>query len=157
MIATTIACHPYSRQFVISERYIADAEKTYTSTVYRESNPEQQSGYWKSTLAMAEKMDPMNPDGYFNLFGSMTVHNDAEVFVKIAVFRETMSDATTADDIEIYTVFNPLTGPAIAKMQKRGGNALGIFPDDGPLVGKSSVFNISFMAKLEGEYLTVIQ
>ena len=158
MIATTIAWHQYSRQFVISERYIADAEKAYTSTVYRESKPEHQSGYWKSTLAMAEKMDRMNPGGYFNLFGSMTVHNDAEVFVKIAdVFRKTMSDATTADDIEIYTVFNPLTAPAIAKMQKRGGNALGILPDDGPLVGKFTFFNTSFMGNLEGEYLTVIQ
>lgn len=152
MIAITIAWHQYSSQFVISERYIADSEKTYTSTVYRESKPEHQSGYWKSTLAMAEKMDRMNPDGYFNLFGSMTVHNDAKVFVKIAdVFRETMSDATTADDIEFNTVFNPLTGPAIAKMQKRGGNALGIFPDDGPLVGEHSVFNTFFMAMLEGE------
>ncbi|KAE9369157.1 FAD-binding domain-containing protein, partial [Stipitochalara longipes BDJ] len=135
MIATTIAWHPRSRQFVISERYIADSEKRYTSTIYRESKPEQQSGFWKSTLAMAEKMDRMNPDGYFNLFGSMTVHNNAEVFVKIAdIFRETMSDATTADDIELYTVFNPLTSPTIAKMQQRGGNSLGIFPDDGALV-----------------------
>ena len=158
MIATTIAWHQYSRQFVISERYIADAEKAYTSTVYRESKPEHQSGYWKSTLAMAEKMDRMNPDGYFNLFGSMTVHNDAEVFVKIAdVFRKTMSGAITADDIELYTVFNPLTAPVIAKMQKRGGNALGIFPDDGPLVGKFSFSNTAFMGNLEGEYLTVIQ
>jgi hypothetical protein len=34
---------------------------------------------------------------------------------------------------------------------------LGILPDDGPLVGKFTFFNTSFMGNLEGEYLTVIQ
>jgi hypothetical protein len=152
MIATTIAWHPPSRQFVISERYIADSEKRYTSTIYRESKPEQKSGFWKSTLAMAEKMDRMNPDGYFNLFGSMTVHNNAKVFFRIAdIFRDTMSDATTADNIELNIVFNPLTSPAIAKMQQRGGNALGIFPDDGPLVGMFTVLPSSPLVEINGD------
>lgn len=137
MIATTIAWHPPSQKWVISERAIADAETRSTSTHQQMPKAERKSGMWRSTFAMAEKMDRMNPDGYFNLFGSMTVHNKADVFLEIAnVFRETMQTAVDKDDIEIYTVFNPLTSPAISKMQQRGGNALGITQDIGPLVGK---------------------
>lgn len=137
MIATTIGWHPRSQRFVISERYISDTETRQTSTIQQMSKVEQRSGFWKTTLEMAEKMDRMNPDGFFNLFGSMTVHNNAEVFVEIAdIFRETMFEGTTADDVEIYTVFNPLTTPTITKMQQRGGNALGLKPEMGPLVGE---------------------
>jgi hypothetical protein len=137
MIAVTIAWHPPSRQFVVSERYISDAETHHTSTVKKVSTPEQQSGSWKTTLEMAEKMGRMNPDGYFNLFGSITIHNKVDIFVKIAdIFREIMIEATTTDGIEVNTVFNPLTLSAIAKMQQRGGNAFGISLDDSPLIGK---------------------
>ena len=137
MIATTIAWHSISKRFVISERYVGDAITRATSTASYAPEPETRFGYCKTTLAMAEKMDRMNPDGYYNLFGSITVRNDAETYADIAdVFREEVHPATKVDNIEFYTVFNPLTVRAISRMKKRGGNALGIEPKDGPLMGK---------------------
>ncbi|KAK5124733.1 hypothetical protein LTR85_001446 [Meristemomyces frigidus] len=135
MIATTIAWHPSSARFVISERYVADAGVRETSSTGSTPKPEQRFGYYKSTLDMAEKMDRMNPIGFYNLFGSITVRNDAAAFVDVAdIFQEIMYSATAAEDIQMYTVFNPLTVPAIKAMQKRGGNVLGLKPQDGPLM-----------------------
>ena len=93
--------------------------------------------YKDATLAMSEKMDRMNAAGFFNYFGSVTVKNNVKVFMAIAdTFREEASSIKDALGLQIYIVYNPLTVSTIQKMSRRGGNALGIRPSDGPLTSK---------------------
>jgi hypothetical protein len=91
----------------------------------------------RTTLAMSQKMDSMNREGFYNYFGSSTVKNNVEVFMAVAaIFQEEVAKIADVAGLQVYIVYNPLTVPTIEKMQRHGGNALGLEPSDGPLSSK---------------------
>ncbi|KAI9675990.1 MAG: hypothetical protein M1822_008376 [Bathelium mastoideum] len=116
-VAMTFQWHVPTDHFVISERMVASEQPDLPESLIRvnghndrERSPVLQTYVvQKSILAMAQKMDGMNGPGFFNFFGSVTVRSNAEVSMAMAeVFEE---------EIELI----------------KGGNALGIVEEDGPL------------------------
>ena len=147
MVATTLGWHVQTNQFVITERLIGSEKPALPRTLPVPSSTQlkrivephvlDERVYKDTTLAMSEKMDRMNAAGFFNYFGSVTVKNSVRVFMAIAdTFREEVSSIKDALGLQIYIVYNPLTVSTIQKMSRRGGNALGIRPGDGPLTSK---------------------
>lgn len=147
MVATTLGWHVHTNQFVITERLIASEKPALPRTLpvpsstqlkeIVESHVLDERIYQDTTLAMSEKMDRMNAAGFFNYFGSVTVKNNVKVFMAIAdIFRDEVSSIKDTFGLQIYIVYNPLTVSTIEKMSRRGGNALGIRPGDGPLTSK---------------------
>ena len=143
-IATTLQWHVPTQSFVISERMVASKLPELPESVPRlnsdgkweESPILQTNKYQRSILAMAQKMDGMNPPGFYNFFGSVTVRSNAEVSMAVAeVFKDEVELIKGAPDLQIYIVYNPLTRNALSHMKQRGGNALGVKEDDGPLTG----------------------
>lgn len=146
-IAVTLEWHVASVQFVISERVVAYQVPELPEALIRtcgngtaeESAVLQTDSYQRSILAMAQKMDAMNKYGYYNFFGSVTVKNDAYVSLLLAsTFMEHVAYIRGAEGLQVYIVYNPLTCNTLRHMQKRGGNALGLSPEDGPLTSKST-------------------
>jgi len=151
MWATTLAWYAPRQEFVVGERIVASSypldylpesltvpgsvgkgEGNATLKGYEEGSADQ-----KTTLEMARKMDSMNREGFYNYFGSVTVKSDVRVFMAIAeVFKEEVAKITDVRDLQVYIVFNPLTVETIRMMGRRGGNALGIEVEDGPLTSK---------------------
>jgi hypothetical protein len=142
MIATTLAYHAPTQQFVVGERMVASEVPDIPITLPIPGENGQTSefleGYSnkRTTLAMSQKMDSMNREGFYNYFGSSTVKNNVEVFMAVAdIFQEEVVKISDVAGLQVYIVYNPLTVPTIEKMRRRGGNALGIEPD-GPLSSK---------------------
>lgn len=144
-IATTYQWHVETGSYVISERMVASAlPKLLDSAPRKLSNgstidsPVLQTAYYqRSILEMAQKMDGMNEAGYYNYFGSVTVHSKAEVSLALAqIFREEAQAIKGAEGLHVFIVYNPLTLETLMHMQKRGGNALGLAPEDGPLTSE---------------------
>ncbi|KAJ4297955.1 hypothetical protein N0V90_005854 [Kalmusia sp. IMI 367209] len=141
-IATTLQWHVPTLSYVISERMVASELPDLPKSVPRmnqegmwEDSPILQTNFYqRSILAMAEKMDTMNPKGFFNFFGSITIRSDADVSMAFAeIFKEETESIKNEIDLQIYIVYNPLTQNALHQMKQRGGNALGLSEDDGPL------------------------
>ncbi|WPH01297.1 Hypothetical protein R9X50_00413500 [Acrodontium crateriforme] len=141
-IAVTFQWHVPTDQFVVSERMVAYELPELPEILWRKDSQGklepvsvlQTVSYQRSILAMAEKMDQMNPHGFFNLFGSLTVYNDSDLFTMLArVFMAEIEHIKTIEGLQVYIVYNPLTSKALSHMQKRGGNALGLESRDGPL------------------------
>lgn len=85
---------------------------------------------------MAQKMDGMNAEGFFNFFGRVTVRSGANVSMALAtIFQEEVEVIKREPNIQVYIVYNPLTRNALSKMKKRGGDALGLAEEHGPLTG----------------------
>jgi hypothetical protein len=154
-IATTLQWHVATQQFAISERMVAteppDLPESLTymtpSGKIHESPVLQTAAYRRSILAMSQKMDGMNPKGFYNFFGSVTVRSNATVSMAMAhIFMEEVEWIKKEEDLQVYIVYNPVTRNALRKMKRRGGNALGLTEGDGPLTGtpfeKSSVHAI---------------
>ncbi|CAD6576146.1 MAG: hypothetical protein ASARMPRED_007618 [Alectoria sarmentosa] len=150
--------HVPTNQFVITERLLASEKPALPRTLpvpsstqlkqIAESHVLAERVYKDATLAMSEKMDRMNAAGFFNYFGSVTVKNNVKVFMAIAdTFREEASSIKDALGLQIYIVYNPLTVSTIQKMSRRGGNALGIRPSDGPL----TIVNINLHWSNDGD------
>jgi FAD/FMN-containing dehydrogenase len=117
---------------------------------WEESSVIQTYKHQRSTLAMAQKMDPMNPEGYFNFFGSVTVRNNAEILMAVAeIFKEEVEPIKDEPNLQVYIVYNPLTRNALRQMKKRGGNALGLKEGDGPFIGTlNSAYFVAFLTSL---------
>ena len=145
-LATTFGWHVPTQQFVISERIVGSGHPKLSSSLHypagelssKQSNVRETYIYQRSTLQMSQKMDFMNAPGFYNYFGSVTVKNHATVHLALAdAFCEEVFSIQKTAGLQIYIVYNPLTVETLRKMQTRGGNALGIDPEDGPLTSKS--------------------
>lgn len=143
MIATTLAYYAPTREFVVGERLVASEEPELPENLPIPGEEGKTStfaeGYSseKTTLAMSQKMDSMNREGFYNFFGSSTVKNNVDVFMAVAaIFQEEVEKIADVADLQVYIVYNPLTVPTLEKMQRRGGNALGLEPSAGPLSSK---------------------
>ena len=147
MIATTLAWQVPTHQFVITERLVASQMPVLPVTLPTPSSMPanevvvspvlEQWVYLKTTLSMAQKMDRMNPAGFFNYFGSFTVKNNVGVFIAIAaIFEDEVLHIKEALGLQVNMVYNPLTLSTIKQMSRRGGNALGIRPGHGPLTSE---------------------
>ncbi|KAK1749452.1 bifunctional solanapyrone synthase [Echria macrotheca] len=141
MVATALGWSLHLQEFAISERLVA-TNPPYLPQTLPVRNGDLKAGtgvleeyiYVKTTLEMAQKMDRMNAEGFFNYFGSVTIKSQTEIDMKIAnIFFEEVESIKNAPGIQIYIVYNPITVPAMKQMRKRGGNALGLNPEDGPL------------------------
>jgi hypothetical protein len=150
MLATTLSWSPLLEEFAISERLVATAMPTLpksmgmrnTKSLQPSSPVLEEYVYTKTTLEMAQKMDRMNGEGFYNYFGSLTVRNQLDIHTKIAyIFFDEVETIKSATGLQIYIVYNPVTVPAMEQMQKRGGNALGLGPSDGPLTSKYSAYS----------------
>lgn len=96
----------------------------------------QTNTYRRSILAISQKMDGMNPGGFYNFFGSVTVKSNSKISLALAeIFQDEVQSVKDEPDIQVYIVYNPLTRNALHQMKKRGGNALGLVEEDGPLTG----------------------
>jgi hypothetical protein len=143
-IATTLQWHVLTQRFVISERMVASELPELPESLTRvdedgkreESPVLQTNTYQRSILAMAQKMDGMNAEGFFNFFGSVTVRSNANVSMALAeIFQDEVDAIKEEPDLQVYIVYNPLTRNALRQMKQRGGNALGLTEEDGPLTG----------------------
>ncbi|ETS78822.1 hypothetical protein PFICI_08675 [Pestalotiopsis fici W106-1] len=143
MIATNLAWSPWRKEFVLSDRIVSLSENVM-ETMQMDTNaydpcldtplPAEEHLYRRTTFEMAQVMDIVNEDGFFNFFGSMTVKSGVEINLIVAdIFQEEASKITNIPGIQVYIVYNPLTTPTIKKMTRRGGNTLRIQETDGPL------------------------
>ncbi|KAH7347076.1 hypothetical protein BKA66DRAFT_432832, partial [Pyrenochaeta sp. MPI-SDFR-AT-0127] len=147
-IATTLQWHIPTQAFVISERMVSSKQLQLPASVSRideagsvkQSSVLQSNTYRRSILAMSQKMDGMNPEGFYNFFGSVTVKSHSQVSMVLAeIFQDEVHSIKDEPNLQIYIVYNPLTRAALHQMKKRGGNSLGLVEDDGPL----TVININ--------------
>lgn len=144
MIATTLSWSPHVEQFAISERLVATSLPDHPKSLpvrnlglQGEIPVTEEYIYRKTTLEMAQKMDRMNEAGFFNYFGSITVRSQTAINIKIAnIFFDEVDRIKDAEGLQIYIVYNPITVPAMRQMRRRGGNALGLDPESGPLTSK---------------------
>jgi hypothetical protein len=144
--SVTLAWHVPTQEFVVSERTVASGVPNLWSSLSfpgaelsgKSSRALKTLTYQRSTFEMARKMDEMNPPGFYNYFGSITVKNDARAFLSLAsVFFEELLYIQKSDGLRVNIVYNPLTIETIRRMHTRGGNALGIDVEDGFLMSKS--------------------
>ena len=146
MVATTLGLDVSRDELAVTERLIASKmpvlpqKLPLKAKAVCNSSPDTrvlgERVYVDTTLALAQKMDRMNPAGYFNLFGSVTVKNEVQILWDLAEgFTREIEAVKGAAGLHVYIVYNPVTVSTIRKMQARGGNALGMKPLDGPLVG----------------------
>lgn len=149
MIAITLGWHVPSNQFVISERTVASEQPKLPQKLPVLTSMQLTDGvvpdvlderiYTAKALVMSQKMDRMNAAGFFNYFGSVSMKNNAGLFMTIAaIFQDEVESIKDAAGLQDYIVYNPLTVSTIEKMERHGGNALGIRPKDGPLNSKPS-------------------
>ncbi|CRG90521.1 Bifunctional solanapyrone synthase [Talaromyces islandicus] len=141
-IATTFGWHDPTQRFVISERMVASEQIELPDHVLRQA-PDgtweksavlQTNVYERPILSMAQKMDVMNAEGFYNFFGSVTVSSNAELLLALArVFQNEIDPIRDAKGLQVYIVYNPITVNAMNQMKKRGGNALGLLSENGPL------------------------
>jgi hypothetical protein len=91
----------------------------------------------RSLSMVAEEMDQMNPRGSYAMHASITVKNSAPLNLKILdLLAEEVAGIQDASGVHCSLVFNPLTISTQRIMARRGGNAIGIRPEDGPLTGE---------------------
>lgn len=144
MVATTLGWSPNLREFLTSERLVAtslpDLPKTLAirnAGLQASVPPLEEYIYTKTTLEMAQKMDRMNAEGFYNYFGSTTVRSQADINMRIAqIFFEETESIRDAIGTQVYIVYNPVTVTTMERMRGRGGNALGLNPESGPLTSK---------------------
>jgi hypothetical protein len=143
MIATTLAYYAPTKEFLVGERMVASEVPDLPESLPIPGEEGEMSAFLngysdkRTTLAMSQKMDSMNREGFYNYFGSSTVTNNIEVFMAVAeIFQEEVAKIVDVAGLQVYIVYNPLTVPTIEKMKSRGGNALGLEPSDGPLSSK---------------------
>ena len=143
MLATTFAWHVPNETMIVTERTLwsksphlpiaLDLETTGLSP--KQSPYLEQHVYERDILDISMKMDRWNPAGFYNFFGSFTFRNDVDTALALAdIFREEVHSIKNAGGLQVYIVYNPVTVEAVAQMSKRGGNALGMKPGDGPLI-----------------------
>lgn len=145
-IAVTLQWHVPTEQFVITERMVAsklpqlpESLDEVSASGSLQSYPVLQTdAYQRSVLGMAQKMDGMNEFGFYNFFGSLTISNNASLFEVLAkTFKAEVEAIKDAEGLQVYIVYNPLTSSALGKMRKHRGNALGLLPEEGPLISES--------------------
>lgn len=143
-VATTLQWHVPTQEYVVSERMVASKlphlqEKFSAVTEdgqVLESSVLQTNSYEKTIFEMAQKMQGMNENGLFNFFGSVTVESDARLLLAFAnIFQEEVEVIKTESDLGINIVYNPITLNTLRHMKQKGGNALGLKEEDGPLTG----------------------
>ena len=143
-ITTTFGWHVPTQRFVISERMVVSElpdlpegiSRLGQHDTWKESPVLQTNVYERSVLDMAQKMDGMNKKGFFNFFGSLTVRSNAQVSIALArIFQQEVDLIRDTAGLQVYIVYNPLTLNAMRQMMKRGGNALGLSEEHGPLTG----------------------
>ena len=143
MLATTLAWNPRNKTMIITERTLwsemPDLPKALASGTVGEPTEEsqvlEQVINQRDILDISMKMDRWNPAGFYNFFGSFTFKNDVETSLAVAqIFKEEVVSIKSAEGLQVYIVYNPLTVGTILAMSKRGGNALGLKAEDGPLI-----------------------
>ena len=143
MLATTVAWDPRNETMIITERTLwseaPDLPRALASDTAKASTGESQVldqvVNHREILDISMKMDRWNPEGFYNFFGSFTFKNDAQTSIAVAdIFREEVASIKSARGLQVYIVYNPLTVETISKMSQRGGNALGLTVDGGPLI-----------------------
>ncbi|KAK8135212.1 FAD binding domain protein [Apiospora sp. TS-2023a] len=149
MIAVTLAWSSRLPEFVLSERIVMSSqqlrevqtsEKSYEEP-QEEPDPSdaasvlEEHSFTRTPLQMAQVMDRLNEEGYFNYFGSITVRSDPLLCQRIAaIFQREARSIVEVAGVKAYIVFNPLTVPTMQRMKKRGANALGLDREEGPLL-----------------------
>lgn len=144
MMATTLGWANHLHEFVISERIVSSTQPDLPTTLPMRNAARQpfkrfldEHFYRLPNLEMAQKMDQMNPEGFFNYFGSLTLQSNSLLNQLIAnIFFDEVDNIKNAAGLQIYIVYNPITLSAIQNMEKRGGNALGLDGSAGPLTSK---------------------
>lgn len=139
--AITLEWNSPTGAFVITERRVQSRDLGDDVTDATDELALHTSSYRKSVLEMSQKMSTANPAGKFNFFGSVTVANDPTLFVLLSeIFEEEVLGILDARGVQAFVVYNPLHQATIQKMQVRGGNALGIEVEDGPLMSECPSF-----------------
>ncbi|KAL8672240.1 MAG: hypothetical protein Q9168_003287 [Polycauliona sp. 1 TL-2023] len=81
------------------------------------------------------ELNASNPGGYREHYTTATFKNSASLQLKILdIFHSEIEGIKDAADILPALVMQPISLPMIRLFQKRGGNALGITEQDGPLI-----------------------
>lgn len=146
MIATNLGWSAWRKEFVLSDRIVAVTDNIHElsnmaakggGVTQDDLSPAEEHVYRRTTLEMAQVMDVVNEDGFYNFFGSVTVKSDEEINLKIAEIFQEASKILDIPGIKVYIVYNPVTSSTIRQMKRRGGNALGIRETDGPLTSES--------------------
>ena len=143
MASTLLEWSVRRQEFIIHDRILwsdmPDLPKALPS-LHEESSELpvlEQYVYNRTIKETAEVMDYVNPDGYFNMFGSLTIRNDVKTHMMIAqLYLEEAKNILDVPGIMAFIVYNPVTKQTIDQMKKRGGNALGMETIDGPLSSK---------------------
>ncbi len=144
MVATTLGWANHLDEFVITERLVGSRLPELPRTLPMRNALRRpfkaaldEHIYRLPTLEMARKMGKMNAEGFFNYFGSISFHSDATLSLLIAnIFVDEVESIKNATGVQVYIVYNPVTLSAMGHMKKRGGNALGLDADGGPLTSK---------------------
>ncbi|EEP78254.1 predicted protein [Uncinocarpus reesii 1704] len=84
---------------------------------------------------------------YNQLFLTLTIKNNAEIQDRMtAILAEETKKAET-QIFQSIASFQPLTTPISSHFSKKGGNALNVSPNDGPLIGKFHISTLCWEAK----------
>ena len=76
-----------------------------------------------------------SPHGGRNIYATFSFSPSAELTAKIlAIFQEEIEPIKAHENVLPCLIFQPFASNTIALMSRRGGNALGLTPADGPLV-----------------------
>ena len=143
MLATTLAWDPRNETMIITERTLwseaPDLPRALASdkaqALMGESQVLDEVVNQRDILDISMKMDRWNPVGFYNFFGSFTFKNDVQTSLAVAdIFGEEVASIKSAKGLQVYIVYNPLTVETMSKMSQRGGNALGLTVDGGPLI-----------------------
>ncbi|WPH03221.1 Hypothetical protein R9X50_00609800 [Acrodontium crateriforme] len=102
---------------------------------------------------LAWELNANCPNGLYETYWTATFHNSAELMHDIErYFRSEMQPFETRPGLVAACVFSPITVPMLSHMSKRGGNALGLDPADGPF----NLLNLATMWADEADSAEII-
>ena len=96
------------------------------------------------------ELNASNPGGFRETYTTATFRIDPTLQVKILdIFVQEVDRIKDAKGLLPALVMQPITKPMISHFSKKGGNALGIHEEDGPLICKSLLHNSGFLCPPE--------
>ena len=99
---------------------------------------------------LTTELNASNPGGFRETYTTATFRNDPTLQVKILdIFVQEVDQIKDAKDLLPALVMQPVTKPMISHFSKKGGNALGIDAEDGPLICKSLLHTTGFQCSQE--------
>ncbi|KAL6806862.1 hypothetical protein GGI42DRAFT_341063 [Trichoderma sp. SZMC 28013] len=88
-----------------------------------------------SLLDAAAEFNASNPSGFRRTTWGLMLKNDANIVKEItAIFMNEYNSIKDVADLNAALIYQTVTLPTIAHFRDRGGNALGITEEDGPLI-----------------------